>query len=128
MPRVMRFGETHHNGFVADIEQETVDNDDYRRVLFTADNMQLVLMSLRPGEDIGSEIHMNVDQFFRFEAGNGISVINGEEHEIKDGDCIIVPKGARHNIINTGVEDLKLYSLYSPPNHPDGLVQSQKDL
>lgn len=114
------------NGFVSNIEKDTLDNQDYRRVLFTAKNMQLVLMNLKPGEEIGTETH-DLDQFFRFEAGQGQVVINKTKHSVKDGDAIIIPQGAQHNIINTSkTEDLKLYSIYSPPNHKKGTVHKTK--
>jgi mannose-6-phosphate isomerase-like protein (cupin superfamily) len=113
------------NGFTTDIEKATIENTDYRRVLFTTHNSQLVLMSLRPGEEIGSEIH-DLDQFFRFESGTGKIVLNGESHPIKDGSSVTVPEGVEHNVINTGDEDLKLYAIYSPPNHKRGTVHKTK--
>lgn len=114
-------------GFVGDIEELTEGNGYFRRVLYTGKHAQLVVMCLKPGEDIGEEVHDNVDQFFRFEEGRGKVVINGKESAVKDGMAIIVPAGARHNIINTSEkEDLKLYTLYSPPNHPDGTVHKNK--
>lgn len=111
------------SGFFTNIEENTVANNDFRRVLFTGSHSQLVLMNLKPGEDIGMEIHDQVDQFFRIEAGEGKLVMNGEEQSFKDGDAFIVPAGTQHNIINTSMElPLKLYTIYSPPNHPDGTV------
>jgi mannose-6-phosphate isomerase-like protein (cupin superfamily) len=112
-------------GFVTNIENETVKNKNFRKVLYTAKNTQLVLMSLKPKEDIGVEVH-DVDQFFRIDAGSGKVVINGIEHKITNGFSIIVPAGAKHNIINDGKEDLKLYSLYCPPHHADGTVHKTK--
>jgi mannose-6-phosphate isomerase-like protein (cupin superfamily) len=109
----------------ANIEKLTLENTDFRRVLYTAPHSQLVLMSLLPGEDIGSEVH-HVDQFFRFEAGEGKSIIDGQEFPVKDGDVVIVPAGAEHNFINTGTELLKLYTVYSPANHIDGRVHKTK--
>jgi len=113
-------------GFVDDIEQLTEDNDDFRRVLYTGKHLQLVLMSLRPGEEIGEEVHEDRDQFFRVEDGEGAVVIDGQRHAIRDDDAIIVPAGARHNVINTGREPLKLYTLYGPPEHRDGVVHPTK--
>lgn len=112
--------------FPADIEKQTIANTDYRRVLFTAKHSQLVLMSLKPGEEIGTETH-DLDQFFRFEAGEGRVVVNGHSHKVEDGDSIVIPQGCEHNVINTSkTEDLKLYSIYSPPNHKRGTVHHTK--
>ena len=104
-------------GFVDDIEKLTEENEDFRRVLYTGHHLQLVLMSLQPGEEIGEEVHEDRDQFFRIEEGEGEVVIDGVRHQIEDDDAIIVPAGARHNIRNTGDDDLKLYTLYAPPHH-----------
>jgi len=112
-------------GYITNIEQLTRENTDYRRVLYTAKHSQLVLMSLVPGEEIGAEVHQ-LDQFFRFEEGEGTVVLDGVEHAVKDGDAVVVPEGARHNVINTGSGPLKLYTLYSPPNHKDSTVQAAK--
>lgn len=112
-------------GFVTNIENDTVKNKNFRKVLYTAKNTQLVLMSLKPKEDIGDEVH-DVDQFFRIDAGSGKVIINDIEHKISNGFAIIVPAGAKHNIINDGKEDLKLYSLYCPPHHADGTVHHKK--
>jgi len=115
------------NGFHTNIEQATLENDNFRKVLFTAPHSQLVLMSLLPGEEIGMEVHHDVDQFFRFEAGEGKSVLNGEEVFFKANDVVIVPAGTNHNIINTSTTDsLKLYTVYSPANHPEGTVHRTK--
>ncbi len=115
------------HGYVGNIEMDSLDNDDFRRVLYTAKNQQLVLMSLKPNEDIGEEVHTNVDQFFRCEAGVGKAILNGVEHEIKDGFVVVIPAGVRHNIVNTSAtEPLKLYTLYSPPQHRDGTVHPSK--
>jgi mannose-6-phosphate isomerase-like protein (cupin superfamily) len=114
-------------GYQDNIEKETLENEDFRRVLFTGDHSQLVLMAIGPGEEIGQEVHGDVDQFFRFEAGEGKVIIEGEEVTVSDGDAVIVPAGAEHNIINTSVsEKLKLYTIYSPANHPDGTVHKDK--
>lgn len=113
-------------GYLTNIEKDTVENQYFRKVLYTAKSSQLVLMSLNPLEDIGEEIH-DLDQFFRIESGVGKAVINGEEHEIGDGTAIVVPAGTKHNIINTSSDrPLKLYSLYSPPNHKDGTIHETK--
>lgn len=113
-------------GFLSNIEKDTIDNIDYRRVLFTTSNSQLVLMSLKPKEEIGEEVH-DLDQFIRFESGQGQVVLNKFIHEVSDGDAIVVPKGVNHNVINTSdTEDLKLYAIYSPPNHKKGTVHKNK--
>jgi len=114
-------------GFHADIEAETLNNTNFRKVLFTGAHSQLVLMSLLPNEDIGMEVHQNVDQFFRFEVGEGKAVVNGEEVQFKANDVVIIPAGTNHNIINTSAtEPLKLYTIYSPANHPDGTIHTTK--
>lgn len=110
---------TNYKGYFTHIEDETVANDSFRHVLYTGAYSQLVLMSLQPGEDIGAEKH-GADQFFRVEAGQGKSYIDNQEYDITDGDCVIVPAGAMHNIKNTGSDKLKLYTIYSIPNHVDG--------
>lgn len=109
-------------GFVDDIEQLTKANGYFRHVLYTGKHAQLVVMSLKPGEEIGLEVHDHVDQFFRIDQGIGEVVIDGLVSQIKDGSAVIVPAGSEHNIVNTGDEDLKLYTIYSPPNHPDGTI------
>lgn len=114
-------------GFHADIEKDTLANTNFRKVLYTSKHSQLVLMSLRPDEEIGLETHQN-DQFFRIEAGQGKCIIDGNEYELKDGSAIVVPAGAEHNVINTSqTEDLKIYTIYSPPHHEDGLVAATKE-
>lgn len=114
-------------GFTTDIEDATIKNTDYRHVLYTARNSQLVLMRLKPGEDIGEEVHGNIDQFFRFEEGEGAVVINGSRYAVKNGSAVVIPAGARHNVINTSkTRDLKLYTIYSPPQHPDKLIKKTK--
>lgn len=112
-------------GYIANIEKETIANEHFRKVLYTGKNSQLVLMSLLPGEEIGEEVHQ-LDQFFRFESGTGKVVLDGVEHEVADGFAVIVPQGAMHNVINTGTEPLRMYTLYSPPNHRDGVVHTTK--
>ena len=114
------------NGFVADIEKLTVENRDYRRVLYTGKNLQLVLMTLKPGEEIGEEVHDDRDQFFRFEEGEGEVVIDGKRNPVKADDAVIVPAGARHNVINRGSAALKLYTIYGPPEHRDRFVAADK--
>jgi mannose-6-phosphate isomerase-like protein (cupin superfamily) len=113
-------------GFVGDIEESTVKGTDFRRVLYTGKNMQLVLMALKPGEEIGEEVHEDRDQFFRVEKGEGEVWIDGRETKIKSDVAIVVPAGARHNVRNTGVQPLKLYTLYAPPEHAEGTVHVTK--
>ena len=114
-------------GYKGKIEELTISNNYFRKVLFTTPKSQLVLMSLTPNEEIGEEIHPDNDQFFRFEKGSGKVVIDGEEFEVADGDAVVVPAGAKHNIINkSSTEDLKLYTIYSPSHHPDGTVHKTK--
>ena len=114
-------------GFVDNIEEKTLANTFFREVLFTGKYAQLVVMSLLPNEEIGMEVHQTVDQFFRVEKGQGKIVMNGEENVIKDSSAIVVPAGTEHNVINTsGTEALKLYTIYSPPNHPDKKIHKTK--
>jgi len=114
------------NGYITNIEKETRENNFFRRVLFTAYYSQLVLMSLKPGEEIGEEVH-GLDQFFRFEQGSGKVVLDGVEQEVADGFAVVIPAGTRHNIINTSTDkELKLYTVYSPPNHKDRTVHPTK--
>jgi mannose-6-phosphate isomerase-like protein (cupin superfamily) len=115
-------------GFNSNIEKDTLENDSFRKVIYTSKHSQLVLMSLRPGEDIGMEVHNENDQFFRFEKGQGKCIIDGNEYEISDGVAIVVPVGSEHNIINTSdTEDLKLYTIYSPAHHKDGILRMTKE-
>ena len=113
-------------GFVGNIEKLTKENTDFRRVLYTGKSIQLVLMTLKEGEEIGAEVHDDRDQFFRVEAGKGEVLIDGVRTPIEDDDAIIVPAGARHNVKNTGKEPLQLYTLYGPPEHKDGTVHVTK--
>ena len=113
-------------GFVGDIEKQTTENQDFRRVLYTGHHTQLVLMTLQPTEEIGEEVHEDTDQFFRVEHGEGEVVIDSRSFPIGDGSAIVVPAGSRHNIRNTGGESLRLYTLYSPPHHEDGTVHHTK--
>ncbi|MGE5425849.1 MAG: cupin domain-containing protein [Bacillota bacterium] len=114
-------------GFNANIEAETLENDNFRKVLYTGGNTQLVLMSLKPEEEIGTEIHADNDQFIRIEQGQGLCIIDGNEYAIGDGSAVVIPAGAEHNIINTSSQmKLKLYTLYSPPHHKDGIVRKTK--
>ena len=113
-------------GFCDDIEKLTEENQDFRRVLYTGKNLQLVLMTLQPGEEIGEEVHEDRDQFFRIEEGSGVIDIDGVENPVQDDIAVIVPAGARHNVRNTGDEPLQLYTIYGPPEHKDGIVQSSK--
>jgi mannose-6-phosphate isomerase-like protein (cupin superfamily) len=113
-------------GYVVDIEEVTKENKNFRKVLYTAKNSQLVLMSLRPGEEIGEEVH-DLDQFIRIEKGKGKAVLDAVEHKIKDDYAIVIPAGTRHNIINTSKdEEMKLYTIYSPPEHRDGVIHKTK--
>lgn len=115
-------------GYSSNIEKLTLENKSFRKVLYTGEHMQLVLMSLRPNEDIGTEIHTENDQFFRVEAGKGKCIINGNEYTLEDGVVIIVPSGAEHNVINTSdSEDLKLYTIYSPAHHKDSIERITKE-
>lgn len=115
------------SGYVINIEEKTQANNYFREVLFTAPHSQLVVMSIAPGEDIGEEVHDKVDQFLRIESGEGKSVLDGQETLLSDGFCVVVPSGVRHNIINTSIDKpLKLYTVYSPANHPDGTIHKTK--
>ena len=115
-------------GYFANIEEETLSNSDFRRVLYTGKHAQLVLMSLPAGSEIGMEVHEENDQFFRFESGTGLVVIDGNNYQVSDGSAIIVPAGAEHNVVNTSqTEDLKLYTIYSPSHHRDGIVRATKE-
>ena len=114
-------------GFHTNIEKMTIENNNYRKVLYTGQHSQLVLMCLKPKEEIGMEVHTDNDQFFRFEKGQGKCIIDGNEYAIKDGSAIVVPAGAKHNIINVSAsESLKLYTIYSPAHHKDGIVRASK--
>ncbi len=119
-------------GWVGNVERETLDNDNFRTVVFTGDKIQLTVMRLAPGEDIGVEMHDHLDQFLRIEQGSGRVTFGpsaeqiDEEHEVSDDWAVVVPGGVWHNVINTGTGDLKLYSLYAPPEHPDGAVHRTK--
>jgi len=114
-------------GFKSNIEKATLENNNFRKVLYSAHHLQLVLMSLKPGEEIGAEIHKDNDQFFRFEGGSGKCVIDGNEYNVKDGDVIIVPAGAKHNVMNADkTTQLKMYTIYAPPHHKDGIVRATK--
>jgi mannose-6-phosphate isomerase-like protein (cupin superfamily) len=113
-------------GYCDDIERQTIDNEDFRRVLYTGKHLQLVLMTLRPGEEIGEEVHEGIDQFFRIEEGQGVVTIDGRENPVQDDFAVIVPSGARHNVRNTGTAPLRFYTLYGPPEHKHGIVQTSK--
>lgn len=114
------------NGFVDNIEELTKTNTFFRKVLYTGAHSQLVVMCLKPGEDIGLEVHDSVDQFFRVDNGAGELIIDGEISHIRDGFAVVVPAGSKHNISNTGSVDLQLYTVYSPPNHPDGTIHKTR--
>jgi len=113
-------------GYIVDLEKKTLSNENFREVLYTAKNSQLVVMTIQPGEDIGVETHEGHDQFIRVEAGTAKALLNGEEHELTDGFAVVIPAGTEHNIINTGTDKLKLYTLYTPPEHPDGTIHATK--
>lgn len=113
-------------GHIVDLEQETKTNNDFRRVIYTAEHSQLVLMSLQPGEEIGLETHSDNDQFIRLDAGEGRVMLDDAEYPIKEGYGIVIPAGAKHNLVNTGQGIMKLYTLYSPPHHEDGVLHSDK--
>jgi mannose-6-phosphate isomerase-like protein (cupin superfamily) len=114
------------HGYCDDIERLTLQNDDFRHVLYTGEHLQLVLMTLKPGEEIGEEVHADRDQFFRFEEGEGVVYINGTENRVRDDFAVIVPAGSRHNVRNTGSAPLRLYTIYGPPEHKDAIVQETK--
>ena len=115
------------SGYSTDIEQATQDNTCFRQVLFTGPQSQLVVMALKPYEDIGMEIHPDNDQFIRVESGDGLAIIDGQEFQLKDGSAVVIPAGAEHNIINTSTSDaMKLYTIYSPAHHPDGTIHATK--
>lgn len=114
-------------GYVTNIERDTLENRDYRRVLYTARHTQLVLMTLAPGEEIGLETHAEHDQFIRVESGTGTALLDGVEHGLSDGTAVVIPAGVEHNVINSSRSaPLRLYTLYSPPEHPDGTVHRTK--
>jgi len=114
-------------GYHTDIEKKTLENEFFREVLFTGPLSQLVVMALKPGEDIGLETHGDVDQFIRVEAGKGKAILDGDEYELQDGSAIVIPAGTEHNVLNTSSTDvLKLYTIYTPPEHPDGTVHKTK--
>jgi mannose-6-phosphate isomerase-like protein (cupin superfamily) len=115
-------------GFVTNIEKDTLANNNFRQVLYTSKHSQLVLMSLKPNEEIGMEVHNDNDQFFRFEKGQGMVIIDGNEYQVSDGFAVVVPAGAQHNVINASADqDLKLYTIYSPAHHKDGIVRVTKE-
>ena len=114
-------------GYTTNIEKASLENTDFRRVLYTTKNSQLVLMSIKPGEDIGMEVHEEHDQFIRVESGFGKAIIDDNEYELEDGSAIVIPAGANHNVINTGDVDMKLYTIYTPPEHRDGVVHATKE-
>ena len=114
-------------GYVTNIENDTLENDDYRRVLYTGRHTQLVLMTIQPGDEIGEEAHEGHDQFIRVESGEGVAVLDGRKHPLSDGVAVVIPSGTLHNVINTSSDEpLRLYTLYSPPEHPDGTVHRTK--
>ena len=115
-------------GYITNIERDTLANEDFRRVLFTGPKMQLVLMTLQPGEDIGLETHDDHDQFIRIEAGIGVARLSGEETRLEDGSVVVIPAGVEHNVFNTSRDEpLRLYTVYSPPEHADGTVHRTRE-
>lgn len=115
------------SGYSIDIEKKTLENSNFREVLYTAPNLQLVVMTLKPGEEIGMETHEHGDQFFRVEAGEGEAILDGERHKLVDGSIVIIPQKVEHNIVNTSADkDLKVYTIYTPPEHRDGVVHKTK--
>ena len=127
LPNIKPLTHSTMKGFNTDIERDVMENTNYRKVLYTGQHMQLVLMTLKPGEEIGEEVHAKSDQFFRFESGIGKCVVNGNEYVVKAGHVVLVPSGAKHNVINTdATADLKLYTIYALPNHKDGIVRTTK--
>ncbi len=114
-------------GYKSNLEKVTEENTNFRQVLYTSEHMQLVLMALKPGEEIGVETHDEGDQFFRFESGEGLVTINGVEHNVGVGDAVIIPQGAEHNVVNVSETlQLKLYTVYAPPHHKDGIVRATR--
>lgn len=113
-------------GYIINIEKSAKENNNFRKVLYTAKHSQLVLMSLRPAEEIGEEVHA-LDQFIRIEAGKGMAILDGVEHAVGDGSAIVIPAGIRHNIVNDADEEMKLYTIYSPPEHKDGIIHTTKE-
>lgn len=113
-------------GYFGHLEEDVKQNANFRKVLYTGHHSQLVLMSLLPGEEIGEEIHTENDQFFRFDQGEGKVIIDGNEYAVRDGDAVLVPAGAKHNVINTGSQPLRFYTIYSPPHHKDGIVRQTR--
>ncbi len=114
-------------GYIINIEEKSLQNNYFREVLFTTDKSQLVVMALKPGEEIGMEVHPEHDQFIRIESGKGKAVMNGEEHEISDGSAIVIPAGTQHNFINTSEVAMKLYTIYTPPEHKPGTIHKTKE-
>ncbi len=113
--------------YLGNVEKKTLSNQNYREVLYTGSKMQLVVMSLEPGEEVGEEIHADHDQFLRFESGEGKAILDSVPYDVRDGDAVIVPAGVRHNIVNVSVtEPLKLYTLYAPPEHAPGTIHPRK--
>lgn len=114
-------------GYHVNIEKRTIENTDFRHVLYTGSHLQLVLMTLAPGEEIGQEVHEENDQFFRFESGFGTVVINDTEYAVADGDAVIIPAGAQHNVVNSGTEPLTMYTIYGPSHHKDGIIRQTRE-
>ena len=114
-------------GFKSNIERDSLKNENFRKVIYSGKHLQVVLMSLKPGEEIGLETHPSTDQFFRFEGGKGKCSIDGNEYKVENGDAIVIPAGSKHNVINTdSIEEFKMYTIYAPPQHKDGLINATK--
>jgi mannose-6-phosphate isomerase-like protein (cupin superfamily) len=115
-------------GYKSNIERDSLNNENFRKVIYSGKYLQVVIMSLKPGEDIGLETHVSTDQFFRFEGGQGKCIIDGNEYKVGTGDAIVIPAGSKHNVINTdSVTELKMYTIYAPPQHKDGLINATKE-
>lgn len=125
---IVSFAKSDPNGFVGNIDAMTTANENFRKVIYTGEKLQLVLMNLKPGEEIGEEIHQDIDQFFRIEEGSGEVMINGKKSLVKKDDAFLVPAGSKHNVTNTGKGPLKLYTIYGPPKHKDETVQKNRPL
>ena len=114
------------SGYSVNIEEKTLQGNNFREVLHTTQRSQLVIMTLQPGEEIGLEKHEGHDQFIRIEAGSGVAILDGERHALEDGVAVVIPAGCEHNVLNTGTEPMRLYTLYTPPEHPDGIIHKDK--
>lgn len=123
---VINYNKKNMKGYIGDIEKETKDNNNFRKVLYTSKNSQLVVMCIQPGDEIGEEVH-DLDQFIRIEDGKAKAILNDVEYEIEDDYAVVIPAGVKHNVVNTGDEPLKLYTVYSPPEHRDGVIHATRE-